>query len=125
MGWAVPQSFTSARRASLLTRPKLTCQPLGETPSYLDYVQTDDTPESYFQLAVLSMMGSQFYLYWHANYNDSQIICDKVDVTDIVSSLDGDFGYPISLISRIRAPLLEECWACCQYRRVKQSRSGL
>jgi len=80
---------------------------LGETPSFLDYVLTDDTPESYFQLAVLSLMGSQFYLYWHANYNDSQIICDIVDVTDIVSSLDGDFGYPISLLSRIRASLLK------------------
>lgn len=80
---------------------------LGETPSYLYYVRTDDTPESYFQLAVLSLMGSQFYLYWHANYNDSQIICDIADVTDIVSSLDGEFGYPISLISSIRASFLK------------------
>ncbi len=78
----------------------------GETSSYLDYIQVDDTAESYFQLAVLSMMGSQFYLYWHANYSDSQIICEKVDITDIVNSLDGDFGYPISPISRIRAALL-------------------
>jgi hypothetical protein len=80
----------------------------GDTPRYLDYVQTDETPESYFQLAVLSLMGNQFYLYWHADYNDSQIICTKVDVTDIVTSLDGNFGYPISLISRVRAALLSD-----------------
>jgi hypothetical protein len=79
---------------------------LDEKPGYLDYIQTDDTPESYFQLTVLSVTSSKFYLYWHANYSDSQIICKKVDVTDIVSSLDGDFGYPISPISRIRAALL-------------------
>jgi hypothetical protein len=78
----------------------------GETSSYLDFIQVDDTPESYFQLAVLSLMGSQFYLYWHANYNDSQIICARVDVSDVVTSLDGNFGYPISLIGRIRAAFL-------------------
>jgi hypothetical protein len=78
----------------------------GETSSYLDYIQIDDTPESYFQLALLSVMGSQFYLYWHANYNDSQIICARVDVPDVVTGLDGDFGYPISLIGRIRTAFL-------------------
>jgi hypothetical protein len=80
----------------------------GETPDYMDYIQVDDTPESFFQLAMLSMVGSQFYLYWHANYKDLQIICDKVDIKDIVNSLDGDFGYPISLMSRMRAALLTD-----------------
>jgi hypothetical protein len=80
----------------------------GDIPGYLDFVQTDDSPESYFQLALLSMMGSQFYLYWHADYNESQIVCSKADVTDIVASLNGDFGYPISFIARIRAALLKD-----------------
>jgi hypothetical protein len=35
-------------------------------------------------------------------------MCDKVDVTGIVNSLDGDFGYPISLLARIRATLLKD-----------------
>ncbi len=79
-----------------------------DSRSYLDYVQTDDTPESYFQLVVLAMVGSQFYLFWHADYNDSQIVCDKADVSDIVSSLNGDFGYRISLSSRVRSVLLKD-----------------
>jgi hypothetical protein len=37
---------------------------------YLNHVQTDGTDEGFFQLIVLRMMGSQFYLWWHANYND-------------------------------------------------------
>ncbi len=80
----------------------------GDSRNYLDYVQTDDTPESYFQFVVLAMMGNQFYLYWHANYNDSQIVCDKAAVNSIVSSLNGDFGYRISLASWLRASLLKD-----------------
>jgi hypothetical protein len=80
----------------------------GGSPSYLAYVQIDNTPESYFQFVVLAMMGSQFYLYWHADYNDSQIVCDKAGVNGIVSSLGGDFGYRISLASRIKAALLTD-----------------
>jgi hypothetical protein len=75
---------------------------------YLDYVQADDTPEGYFQFVVLAMMGGQFYLFWHANYNDSQIVCDKADVKDIVVSLNGDFGYRISLAPLVRAALLKD-----------------
>ena len=78
----------------------------GNTTEYLDYVQTDDTPESYFQYVLLATMGNQFYLYWHANYSDSQVVCSKVDVSDIVATLNGDFGYRISLPSRLRAALL-------------------
>ena len=37
----------------------------------------DGTPESYFQKAVLSILGEQFYLRWHGCYNDSEIICNK------------------------------------------------
>jgi len=33
----------------------------GKTPDYLDYVQADDTPESYFQFIMLAEMGRQFY----------------------------------------------------------------
>jgi hypothetical protein len=41
---------------------------------YLAHVQVDDTPEGYFQLVALSIVEDQFYLYWHALYNDTQII---------------------------------------------------
>jgi hypothetical protein len=78
----------------------------GEKTNYLDYVQTDDTPKSYFQFVLLALKGNQFYLDWHANYNDMQVICDKTDVNDIVASLNGSFGYRIPLGARVRATLL-------------------
>ena len=80
----------------------------GEKTNFLDYIQTDDTPESYFQFALLALMGNQFYLDWHANYNDTQPVCDKTDVHDIIASLNGDFGYRISIASRVRAALLRD-----------------
>jgi hypothetical protein len=80
----------------------------GDSTNYLDYIQTDDTSESYFQFVLLSKMGSQFYLFWHADYNDSQTVCDKANVIDIVSSLNGDFGYRISPASWVRAFLLKD-----------------
>lgn len=47
----------------------------GAAGPYLDHVQVDGTPEGFFQLVVLRIMGGQFYLYWHAAYNDARIIC--------------------------------------------------
>jgi hypothetical protein len=79
----------------------------GKLPDYLDYVQVEDTPEGYFQFVVLATMGNRFYLFWHAGYNDRQIVCDKAGVADIVSSLNGDFGNPISPSARVQASLLK------------------
>ncbi|MFH1524710.1 MAG: hypothetical protein ABIF04_07070 [Chloroflexota bacterium] len=78
----------------------------GEKANYLDYVQMDDTPDGYFQFALLAMKGNQFYLNWHANYNDKQVVCDKTGVKDIIAGLDGGFGSRIPIASRLRASLL-------------------
>jgi hypothetical protein len=79
-----------------------------KTPNYLDSVKLDDTPESYFQLVVLSMLGNHFYSFWHAGYNDREIVCDKTGVSGIVASLNGEFGYPISPVARVQALLLKD-----------------
>ena len=42
---------------------------------YLNRVMIDNTPEGYFQFVVLRLMGSQFNLFWHAEYNDKTIVC--------------------------------------------------
>jgi hypothetical protein len=76
---------------------------------YLDYIQAGDTPDGYFQFVVLAMMGNQFYKLFSINYNDSEIVCEKTDVKRIVSSLNtGNFGYRISIVSWIKALLLND-----------------
>jgi hypothetical protein len=44
---------------------------------YLDHIRTDDTRDGYFQLVALMIMADQFYLYWHAGYDDTTIVGDK------------------------------------------------
>lgn len=52
---------------------------------YLDHVRTDGTEAGFFELAVLRVMGAQFYLWWHANYNDARIICNKAGLDALLS----------------------------------------
>jgi hypothetical protein len=80
----------------------------GKPASYLDFVQADDTPEGYFQFALLALMGSQFYLDWHANYNDSQLVCDKAAVMATVASTDHISGMPMPLKARVQARFLQD-----------------
>lgn len=61
---------------------------------YLLHVKTDDTPEGFLQLVILSVMGDQFYLYWHANYNDTQILCDRSGLEVVLSAKHFDKRLP-------------------------------
>jgi hypothetical protein len=55
--------------------------------NYIDRIHLDQSPESYFQLVALALLGDQFYLFWHANYNDLEIVCDPGDVEAIHKNL--------------------------------------
>ncbi len=45
--------------------------------NHKDAILTDGTEASYFQWILLHTMGEQFYLLWHANYNDREIIASN------------------------------------------------
>ena len=47
---------------------------------YLEKIQIDKTPESYFEFVTLAFLGDQFYLWWHGLYSDAKILCDYSDV---------------------------------------------
>ena len=78
-------------------------QPL---PSYLDHIVIDDTPEGYVQMVVLDVMGAQFYLHWHAGYNDFQVICDG-DMLDTLLNSNDEFGLTIPADAQQQARLLD------------------
>jgi hypothetical protein len=64
---------------------------------YMDHIQVDDTEAGFFQYVVLRKMGTQFYLVWHANYNDDRIICDQGLLEELVASLaEPEFGLALS-----------------------------
>ena len=63
-----------------------------EPGAYLNRITIDGTPEGYMQFAVLQIMGQRFYLYWHAAYMDSRIVCDQEALEAVVLSIS-DAGY--------------------------------
>jgi hypothetical protein len=64
-----------------------------QLPDFQEYLTVDDTEQGYFEYVVMDIMAGQFYLYWHANYNDTQIVCNRQQMYDIVAQVNtGDFG---------------------------------
>jgi hypothetical protein len=55
--------------------------------NYLDDIVIDDTPEGYMQFITLAIMGDQFYLWWHALYNDYQLIWNQNKMEAILETL--------------------------------------
>jgi hypothetical protein len=75
---------------------------------FLDHVEVKDTPEGYLQFVILAVKSEQFYLFWHANYNDTQIVCNRKALKEIVKGLEKTtFGIPITLVEKTRALDLE------------------
>lgn len=66
----------------------------GNTDSFLNHVKTDGTEQGYYELIALSFVAQQFYLFWHANYNDTIIVPDSAALEEILASI-GDFGLPM------------------------------
>jgi len=64
---------------------------------YLEHVRTDGTPQGFLEYVILAIHGEQFYLYWHANYNDLQVVCTPAGVNEIIKKLEEyDFGVPLT-----------------------------
>lgn len=52
---------------------------------YLHHIKANATPEGFFQLYLLRIMAGQFYLFWHANYDDYKVVCNSSDAYLYVS----------------------------------------
>jgi hypothetical protein len=59
----------------------------GDGNDMVTHIKTDGTKEGYFEYLVLKTLGAQFYLSWHANYDDIQIVCDPAVVDRIVNEI--------------------------------------
>lgn len=80
--WSVPILTHSAYRN---TRPETDAT--GQ-PEFLRHVRVDGTPEGFVQLAVLHVMAHQFYLFWHANYNDERIVHERSQLEALLAKQD-------------------------------------
>ena len=77
----------------------------ADQPDYLSFVQPQDSPEGYFEYAAFATLANQFYLDWHANYNDWQVLCGKDDLEKIIQGFSGQdtFGIPMTATQKRQA----------------------
>lgn len=69
---------------------------------YLESIQIDKTPESYFEFVTLAFLGDQFYLFWHGLYNDLKILCDPSDIQSVDAEMkDFEIEFPQDVRDRI------------------------
>jgi hypothetical protein len=74
---------------------------------FQDYLSVEDVEQGYFEYVVMDIMANQFYLFWHANYNDTLIVCNRQQIYDIVGQVgSGDFGNPMDTAQRAKARTL-------------------
>jgi hypothetical protein len=70
-------------------------------------IEMEPTPEAFLELAVLHLIGNQFYLFWHANYNDLQIIASAEKLEELINRRDLSFGNPLGVGMRMKARELD------------------
>ncbi len=75
---------------------------LGLDCNYLAHVQTDGSELGYLQLLLLDVMGNQFYLFWHAEYNDTIFVATEKALDDIIEDISDPF-IPLSRQQRSKA----------------------
>lgn len=75
-----------------------------QLPDFHEYLEVEDVEQGYFEYVVLNTMASQFYLDWHALYNDFEIVCNSDEVNTIIADIsDGSFGNPLDLPGQVKA----------------------
>lgn len=67
--------------------------PNEDLEKYWKYLDVQDTEQGYFDFVAFTSTAAQFYLFWHANYYDLEIVCDRNAVDAIVTERQtGNFG---------------------------------
>ncbi|MFN8383405.1 MAG: hypothetical protein U0V02_15790 [Anaerolineales bacterium] len=68
---------------------------LNHAFDYLEQIETDKTPESFYEFVILAFLGDQFYLQWHGLYHDEIVLCDPSDSQYIDNEMAGfDLEFP-------------------------------
>ena len=69
---------------------------------YLNYVHIENNEQGYFQFALLSLLGGKFYLYWHANYFDTIVICSKDALDNVIERYHLNKRIPETVIEKLK-----------------------
>jgi hypothetical protein len=95
-----------ASETDLLTAMKLAAITEAKE-QYLTYLQVEDTAEGYFDYVTLRVMANQFYQFWHAAYNDKQIVCSSAALEAVLKQKRVGLAIPITASLQARLLKLE------------------
>lgn len=71
---------------------------------FRDHLDVEDVEQGYFEYVMMDILAEQFYLVWHAYYNDTRIVCDRDAVNAIIADVNaGDFGLEFDLSQQAQA----------------------
>ena len=80
-----------------------------EAGDYLNYIAVESVEQGYFELIAMNIMARQFYLDWHANYNDTEIVCNADAVDAIITDInDEGFGIAFDRSQQRQARAMED-----------------
>jgi len=71
----------------------------GETLAWRNSIVINDTKQGFFEYLVLHIIGGQFYLWWHAGYNDLTFICDHSALQAVIEEVQKYYGMSEETIS--------------------------
>lgn len=81
---------------------------IGDTsrydPAYLGSIAADGTPDGFLQLAIMVLIGEQFYIHWHAVYSIFLPILDQQTfdgILGVYKKEDGEKGRKIDFRPRV------------------------
>lgn len=75
---------------------------------YQKHLVIENVEQGYFEFIAMNIMAGQFYLSWHANYNDTEIVCNADAVNAIIADInDGNFGIAFDGSQQRQARALE------------------
>ncbi|HEU0292701.1 MAG TPA: hypothetical protein VFR47_08185 [Anaerolineales bacterium] len=83
--------------------------PGTDLPDYHDHIVIEDVEQGYFEYVLMEIMAGQFYLYWHASYNDTRIVCNRDEADAIIADINaGDFGMEFDASQKARARTMKD-----------------
>lgn len=93
--------YENAYPECLVNRPPDSC-------FYLNHVTVDGSEAGFVQLLVMYRMGDQFYLDWHANYNDAEVVTSIAGLEKIINERSNtSFGAQFTRSQQAKASDLE------------------
>jgi len=98
-------------RGYLQSRPLLHHDgyPEGRFLEYVTFRAGAPKEQAFLQLAVLALLGEQFALSWHANYDHIELVCTTSDVQSAAETLGGWGGRPMPAEDQAAALEIDPC----------------